>query len=248
MPRAKPHYNLAMPDLRHHRGPHPEDATLFAYDQIDTLRNAVADLSWLLTRNYAANGAIKLVGDRYALTARQRNAVQRCACSNQSLLYRAAHHVEAGRIASRLLIDGYNVLTTIEAALANGFVFIARDGCARDIASIHGSYRKVDETLPALEIAGNALADMRIAHVTWYLDAPVSNSGRLKQTIMELASRRGWAWNVQILPDPDAALAQSPEVIATADSVILDRCARWYNLARQIVQAKLPNSRLVDLA
>src|SRR5688500_10446127 len=59
-----PHPSPAMPDHRSHRGPHPEDAGLFAPAVHPTLRSAVADLSWLLTRGYADPSALKLVGDR----------------------------------------------------------------------------------------------------------------------------------------------------------------------------------------
>ena len=57
-----------------------------------------------------------------------------------------------------LWLDGYNVLTTIEAALAGGVILAARDGTYRDMASMHGSYRKVAETLPALELLGRTIA------------------------------------------------------------------------------------------
>ena len=52
---------------------------------------------------------------------------------------------------NELVIDGFNVLTTIEAALGGAVVLVCRDTTCRDIAGIHGSYRKVAETLPALE-------------------------------------------------------------------------------------------------
>ena len=45
----------------------------------------MADFSWLLTRGYAEKGALKLVGDRFSLTERQRLAVMRSACSDQHL-------------------------------------------------------------------------------------------------------------------------------------------------------------------
>ena len=45
-----------MPDKRHHRGPHPADAELFAPAAVPRLRDAVADLSWLL--GAAATGAL----------------------------------------------------------------------------------------------------------------------------------------------------------------------------------------------
>jgi hypothetical protein len=56
-----------------------------------------------------------------------------------------------------LWIDGYNVLTSIEAALSGGVILRARDGCYRDMASMHGSYRKVEETISAIHILGELI-------------------------------------------------------------------------------------------
>ena len=71
-----------MPDTRRHRGPHPEDAELFAPASWPALRAATTDLSWLLSRGYAEPSSLKLVGDCFQLTERQRTAVMRSACSD----------------------------------------------------------------------------------------------------------------------------------------------------------------------
>ncbi len=144
-----------MPDRRTHRGPHPEDARLFGVEALPLLRAAAADFCWLLDRGYAHDSGLKLVGDRYALVARQRTAVSRCCCSASDAARRREHEVGRERLpGAALWLDGYNVLTTIEAALAGGVILIGRDGACRDMASMHGSYRKVAETLPALELLG----------------------------------------------------------------------------------------------
>src|SRR5262245_26908157 len=79
---------LSMPDNRKHRGAHPNDRTLFAAAQLPALRTAVEELSWLLTRGYSIKGAVKLVGDRHTLSDRQRLAISRAACSDQSKEHR----------------------------------------------------------------------------------------------------------------------------------------------------------------
>jgi hypothetical protein len=145
------------------------------------------------------------------------------------------------------LIDGYNLLITVEAALAGGVVLRARDGAWRDMASVHGTFHKVRETLPAIELIGRFLAGHGAAQCTWYLDCPVSNSGRLKRTLLDAAAAQGWPWAVELVPDPDALLSIATELVATADSVILDRCAGWLNLAAEVVAACVPGAWLVDL-
>jgi hypothetical protein len=137
-----------LPDTRAHRGPHPEDALLFAPEALPALREATTDLCWLLTRGYPSGSALVLVGDRYQLAARQRVAVARAACSQSDRAGRAARQVAPEGMAGRpLLLDGYNVLTTVEAAMARGVILAARDGAYRDMASMHGSFRRVAETV-----------------------------------------------------------------------------------------------------
>jgi len=237
-----------MPDTRRHRGPHPEDAGLFASACWPTLQAATADLSWLLSRGYAEHSSLKLVGDRFQLVERQRIAVMRSACSDQALQGRRQTQRPAERLAcQRLDIDGFNVLTTIEAALAQGVLLCGRDGCLRDMASMHGSYRHVDETGPALTLIGQVLDELHLAECWWYLDRPVSNSGRLRARIEHLAADRDWPWRVELAADVDAILAASPHLVATADSMILDRCAGWFNLAAAVVARRLPDVPTVPM-
>jgi hypothetical protein len=237
-----------LPDKRSHRGPHPEDAALFAPAVLPLLVEAAADMSWLLTRGYSGVGALKLVGDRYQLSARQRTAVARSACSDQDLARRRAHQVGPEAIGGQLLwIDGYNVLTTVEAALAGGVLLACRDGAMRDMASMHGSYRKVTETLAALELLGETAALLGIAACVWYLDRPVSNSGRLKTVMAALASERGWNWSIELVANPDPVLSQTDQIAATADSAILDRCRAWFNFGRETVARRVPEASVIAL-
>ena len=115
-----------MPDQRKHRGPHPGDRQRFAAENVPRLRGATHDLSWLLSRGYASTSALKLVGDRFSLDARQRKAVARCACSGDASARRKRHEVRITDLANRTLwIDGYNVLTSVEAALSGGVILSA---------------------------------------------------------------------------------------------------------------------------
>ena len=236
-----------MPDRRQHRGPHPDDLRLFSLGSRPALQAAVDDLAWLLSRGYAPKSALKLVGDRYDLLARQRTAVARCACSDSEVQRRRSRQVACDAIRGEAIwLDGYNVLTTIEAALAGGVILPGRDGTYRDMASMHGSYRKVAETRPALELIGKTLAELEAGPCHWYLDSPVSNSGRLKGIIQEVAAEHQWAWDVELVHDPDPILAESPQIAATADSAILDRCARWFNLARETVDRQVSGARVLE--
>ncbi len=238
-----------MPDKRTHRGPHPADEKLFAAGAISNLQTAVADFSLLLTRGYAEKGALKLVGDRFSLTERQRLAIMRSACSDQQLASRSQRCIALENLAGQsIAIDGYNVLITVEAAMSGGVIFKGRDGCFRDLASIHGTYRKVTETIPAVELIGDFIGEVGAGKALWLLDSPVSNSGRLKTLIGELAHKNNWDWEVELLLSPDAELKKTDLIVASSDSVVLDGCRSWVNLATEIIKKKLRSAKVIDLS
>lgn len=238
-----------MPDTRTRRGPHPKDEDCFAPERIPTLQSAVRDLSWLLTRGYSDRASLKLVGDRYALRDRQRKALQRCAASDHDCLERERRRVPATAIEGEVVVvDGYNVLLTVEAALSDGVLLLARDGTLRDLAAMSGHYRRVRTTRPAIEHLAEFLALRRCARVEWYLDRPVSNSARLKRLIEEIVDGGSPPWEVRLTDQTDNAIVAAGAIVATADSAILDRCDRWVNLARQVIEERIPDAWIVDLS
>jgi hypothetical protein len=231
------------------RDSNPRDETLFAAGQLPSLRTAAHDLCWLLDHGYASKSSTALVGNRYNLTARQRMAVSRCCCSADSTRHRRQIELRPEEVRGReLWLDGYNVLTVLESALASGVVLLGRDGCCRDIAGIHRRYRKVNETLPVLHLIGETTANWGVACCRWWLDKPVSNSGRLKALIREIATAAGWNMPVDLVFNPDRTLWESEHVVATSDGVVLDRCHCWVNLTRRIITDRIPGARLVDLS
>jgi hypothetical protein len=211
-----------------HRGKHPADSELFSTSTTPALRQAVADLSWLLSHGYAMNSSVKLVGDRHQLRERQRLAVTRAACADAAREARAQRHLPAEALRGcTVWVDGFNLLVTLEAALSGG---------VRDMSAVHGSYHAVVETDTALALAAARLAELHAASVHWLLDKPVSNSGRLAARIRELAEQHHWPWTVDTVFNPDADLiAARDTVVITSDAMVLDRSASWYNLSADLI-------------
>jgi len=140
---------------RRHRGADPEDDRSFGARRLSDLRQAVHDVCWLLNRGYGISSATELAGDRYHLTRRQRIAVARCSCSSKAKERRRSHCLDAQELhGQELWLDGFNVLTALEAALGGGVILIGRDGCCRDVAGVYSHYHKVEETVPALQAIG----------------------------------------------------------------------------------------------
>lgn len=237
-----------MPPHQAHRGKHPKDSLLFAPRWIPLLRDAVRDLSFLLTQGYAETAALTLVGDHYQLTARHRRAVLGASCSDQSLERRRKHEVSVSALhAAALVIDGYNLLITAESILSEGILLRGRDGCVRDMASVHGSYRKVTETEAAIRLLGETLETSGAAPVCWYFDRPVSNSGRLKETLAGIAEASGWTWDIRLINRVDETVAFAGDVAVSSDGWILDRADRWCDVTRLLLEQAGAAGRVIDL-
>jgi hypothetical protein len=218
---------------------HPTDQTTFPPAVIPRLRVAVDELSWLLGRGYAEDSALTLVGNRHQLDVRQRMAVRRCACSEAVAHARRARRSEQ---AIAVAVDGFNQLVTVERALSGGAVLRGRDSALRDVASVHGTWRTGEETRQALELFVRVLP---AEGVTWVLDAPVSNSGRLAGLLREV----GPGWTVEVVGAADTRLAElgsQGHAVGTSDGGLIDRVPVWLPLVERVLLA-LPQAWILDL-
>ena len=238
---------IEVPPRPSHRGPDPRDASAFDVESLPALRAAAADFAWLLSKGYATASSLKLTGDRYRLTERQRQAVLRATCSDDARSRRLERMCRESDLAGcELVIDGFNVLTTIESALGGAVVLACRDETYRDIAGLHGTYRRVDETRPAIALLGATITGLNISHCCWLFDRPVSNSGRARRLVLDYAAEHGQDWSVEVVDDPDRLLKVSTGGVVTADSDVLDACSHWFNLARSVIDAHCPNAWIVN--
>ena len=237
-----------MPDQRQHRGRHPADSRLFAPAEVPVLRQATEELSWLFARGYSQRAALKLVGDHFGLRERQRLAVLRSSCGESAATERRQRRLTVTELQGQpLAVDGFNCLITSEAALSGGLLLRGRDHALRDLSSVHGSYRQVQETERALQLLGNVIAGAAPAEVRWFLDRPVSNSGRLRGTIETMAASAGWPWQVELANNPDRAIAATGWVAASTDAWLLDRCPHWVCLPDAVVVQVAVSPWIVDL-
>ncbi len=225
------------------RGKSPEDDSLFgAPKELAKLQQALADMYYLLSRGYPAKPTLALVGNRHRLRARQLQALQGMACSAQEIEERNNRRLNAAEVSGRTLyIDGFNVLILLETFLSGGYVFRGLDGSYRDLSSVHGTYKKVNQTEEVLLLAGNVLRGLAIQKAVWVFDTPVSNSGRLRALCLKLAQANSFDWEVLLDIAPDKYLAGQAGVICTADAWALNHCGEWFNLGAYIIEGLHPD-------
>jgi hypothetical protein len=190
--------------------------------------------------------AIQLVGNRYKLNKRQRDAIGRISASQQAIKTRKKSQLPAKKLKKqKIVIDGFNLLIILESALSGAFIFKGRDKTYRDISSVHGSYKRVQKTEDAIVLVGNILKDLKSESVIWYLDQPVSNSGRLKTNLLKIAEEHQFNWEVELVYNPDKVLAKSKDVVVSSDGWVLDRAKRWFNLGAFLIEKFIKEANVI---
>lgn len=228
------------------RGFVPGDANEFGDAVLPTLRYAQQDIVYLLGRGYELTHAVTFVGNRFQLSARQRTALTRA--SSEAVVVAARKQRQTDSLAgSTVYIDGFNLIITLEAAQSPETTLLGcMDGTVRDLCGLHGTYRLIEATATALNWTAESLVNLKVAQAVFYLDAPVSNSGRLRTAILEVMGRHSLPCEVLLVPNADRELWDKSPVITT-DAIILERCSSWVNLAASIISDKLPERRIVRL-
>ena len=129
--------------------------------------------------------------------------------------------------------------------LSGSPLFLCMDGTIRDLAALRGTYRLIPETDQAVRMILGILQKASAGRIHILLDQPVSNSGRLKTRIAEIAEETGsFDLDIQILKDVDRVLYDKERVI-TADSIIQDHCRSWVNLTAECM--KLQKARTLQV-
>lgn len=220
------------------RGYIPEDEKQFLGKQLERLKKAADEVQFLLDQGYDIKPTTTFVGNHYMFSERQRLALARSISSREWIEKRNKKELlqkNDNNLPEMVHIDGFNMIITLEVALSGSPIFYCRDGTIRDLAGLRGTYRVIDKTQRAIELILNELELLKIAEVCFYLDAPVSNSGRLSALIRQCSENYSISVNVQIIPDVDRVLEQLEGVIS-GDAIILNHCISWLNLMPRIVE------------
>lgn len=228
------------------RGYCPGDEKEFNCDAVEKLRMAGKDLCYLINRGYPIKGASTFVGNHFLLSERQRLALVRAISTNERIAVRKRKEI-TGSLADRTVyIDGFNTIITLEVAFSDSLLLKCMDGTIRDLAALRGTYRLIDKTDLAIKHIGGVLEKEKIKKAVFYLDAPVSNSGRLKQRILELLDTVTFAVQVEIIHNVDSVL-EKLDCVVTGDAIILDKCISWINLTGKIMEEQRKDYPYIDL-
>lgn len=229
------------------RGYCPEDEKEFNNDAVEKLRKAGKDLCYLINQGYHIKGASTFVGNHFLLSERQRLALVRAISTNECIAIRKRKEITGSLVGRTVYIDGFNTIITLEVAFSDSLLLKCMDGTIRDLAALRGTYRLIDKTDSAIKHIGGMLEKEKVKKAVFYLDAPVSNSGRLKQRILELLDTFTFEIQVEIIHNVDSVL-EKLDCVVTGDAIILDKCISWINLTKKIMEEQRKDYPYIDLS
>jgi len=206
------------------------------------LIEAAKDYRYLLDRGYPHKLALNTVSTRYLLSKRERLLLYRCVHSSsyvRSIMSKTLVPPENVEV----VIDGYNLFSTIFSVISGEELYLCDDGFIRDLLGLH--------TRVALAVNKDTINKI-ISLIKWFidkhrvyiiLDANVSHSGELASRLREL------------LPNADIIVARKADVkvlelsigrwTITSDAVVLERAYKVYDLAGHIARKNCPERIMV---
>lgn len=212
------------------------------------LKEAAADLRYLLVRGYPRGASLNLVGNRYRLDRTDRQLLHRGVFAPLKAAARRAKLRPLKDLAGQSLgVDGHNVLITLECALRGLPLVAADDGFIRDVGQVSRAFKPSDETDEVLTLLADYLSQHQVGEVSVFYDAPLSFSGELARRTMEIWGARGLKVKAAAVPVPEKDLVNFPGAICTSDTVLIDGHAEVVDLAGEIIRQKMPE-RVINLA
>ncbi len=211
------------------------------------LTYAAHDLQFLLDRCYPKSSAINFVGNRYQLRKRERMILYRALFPKETVRKRRAKLVKLKDFhGNRIILDGYNVTITLENAIKGNLLISCKDSFVRDISGVFRKYRPSKTTAQAWYHVARLLKRHGPGEVVVILDSPMSQSGKLAGMIRSWLTEAGLKTLVELSKTPENSMLAIKGIHCSADSFILDKAARIFDLSGHIIKRRMKKRDLID--
>jgi len=206
---------------------------------IEKLRDAIIDFRYLLSRDYQRESALKFVGDKYQLDKRERLLLYRCVYGAKDAEEHRKKVLTAREAAgSRIAVDGYNTLITVESILQGKTLILCDDCFIRDISSVHNKHQITQTTIEALKLIAKTLRDNGVEEAKLFFDAQVSRSGKLASLSRRIMGEAGVKSEAVAVKQADTEVLNWSEVVASSDAVVINRARKVFDLGGEVAKQR----------
>jgi len=212
------------------------------------LQKAARDFRFLLNEGYPRKASLELVGNRYGLTSDERHLLHRGVFSNSDSGSRRKKKVFIGEVRNKdLVIDGHNVLITVEAGISGRPLVVGDDGFIRDISGLSGGFKQTETTEKAIQFIIRAIKKIKPSQTLFLLDAPISKSGELAEAVRNYLTKQDIPGEAMAVKVPERILIGFPGVVATSDTAIIDQSKKVLDLAAHVLRKNIELQSLIWL-
>jgi hypothetical protein len=203
-----------------------EQSTVFL---IEKLLKPANDIRSILRWGYPKFATIRFVADHFRLSAKERHILTRVIMPPDRTVSRAKKKIGCKETGNRdLLLDGYNVLLTVDSLLKKEPMWFCDDSYIRDTRFYFSKAKHAQDIEEALETVLDFLAETGTKTATFLLDAQISRSGELAGLIRHRMQEKGISGDARTSKHVDFDLkieGGKPErgiVVASSDGIIID--------------------------
>ncbi len=203
--------------------------------EVNALKDAICDLRFLLNRGYSREAALTLVANKYCLSSKQRNFLLRAVFSSNEA-ESTRQKVSTDIKNQELVVDGYNVLISVETALRGGEVFLCDDNLVRDAAASYGKHKVTSTTRKAIDLIVKTLAEKRVKSALFVFDSQVSRSGELCRLVRKKIASTGLEGDAKTAKNVDYSLTQNKnKTICSSDRAVIKKARFVADLPRLVI-------------
>jgi len=200
-----------------------------------SLDKSSQDLKYLLDRGYRRTTALNLVVNRYNLSQKQRNLLLRYVFPEKEIRDHRKRLCPPSRLrGKKVVVDGYNVLVTVEAVLEGKDTVLGMDGILRDVKGIFSKYRFRKESRIAIDKILKKLKDYEPSFVLFIFDSQISRSGELAAFVRERLREHKLKGKAETSPHADGDIKKLNWITLTSDSVIIEKVDRVVDLPAKV--------------
>ncbi|MBN2015139.1 MAG: DUF434 domain-containing protein [Candidatus Altiarchaeota archaeon] len=194
-------------------------------------REAASDLKYLLDRGYNKRTSLNLVVDHYVLDKKGRNFLQRYVFSEKDIRLHRSRSIPIEKIEGKtVVVDGYNVLITVEAILNDKEIIEGMDGFLRDNSGVFSKYVFGEDTKKALKKIIYKLKEYKPKNVLFIFDSQISKSGELAAYVRRKLKEHSLSGDAKTSRSADKEITEMNEITISTDSIIIEKVDKVVDL------------------
>ncbi|AKB22308.1 DUF434 domain-containing protein [Methanosarcina sp. WH1] len=198
-------------------------------DLKEKLLKPARDIRSILRWGYPKFATIRFVADHSQLSVEERHILTRVIMPPDKIVSRVRKKIACNGIRDRnLLLDGYNVLLSVDSLLKNEPMWFCDDGYIRDTRYYFSKARQAEDIEEALDSVLEFISEACPKSVTFLLDVQISRSGELAGFIRRKLKEHEISGEARTSKTTDFDLKTeggNPKnnlVVATSDGIVID--------------------------